>query len=59
MDEISEAYAKFEAAQVAGGRVCGSCELFTDKDFNGNGECQFHQGQRHCGSTCRHWNKRT
>jgi hypothetical protein len=54
-DEIDTAYEQFIADQVANGRVCGSCELFTDEDLNGNGWCQFGDGGRHCDDTCRHW----
>jgi hypothetical protein len=54
-DEIAEKYARFVAEQIEAGRCCGSCEFFAHEDATGIGWCQFHDGQRSCGETCRHW----
>lgn len=48
----------WEASRLALGMCCGACELFTDEDANGLGWCQFSDGQRACGDTCRHWTMR-
>lgn len=57
MDEIDAAYATFEAQQIAAGKVCGSCELFT-LFTDGEGRCQFHDITTECGKTCRHWTEK-
>ena len=59
VDEIEEKYAAFEREQIAAGKVCGSCELFTDEDMNGKGWCQFFDGASHCSETCQNWSERS